>query len=92
MPVNVVCMNVNQIIISSEERYSVLFFFCHETLRHGLVRSISNVISTPTEYTCVYYYILRILKDLSIWLYMNGIFMNVSQLHWIIGHIKFMAM
>ena len=70
-----------------------LFFFRHETLRQGLIRTIIlNVISTPTKYTCVYYYIICILKDLSIKLYMNGIFIHVSQLHWIISHIKLMAM
>ena len=87
MPINVVCMNVSQIIISSEEPYSVFIFFRHETLRQGLISTISDVISTPTKYTCVYYYKIRILKDLSIKLYINGIFINVSQLQRIIGHI-----
>ena len=58
---NGVCMNVNQIMISSDEWYSVFTFFRHETLRQELSRTISNVIKLQLN-TLVYYYIIRILK------------------------------
>ena len=50
---------------STEERYSVFTFRRDETLRREWIRTIPNMILTPTKYTCVYHYTIRILKDLS---------------------------
>ena len=48
-----VCMNVNQIMISLEERYSVFTFLPSRNTAQGLIRTISNVIKLQLN-TLVY--------------------------------------
>ena len=51
---------------------------------HSLIYKLSDC--EVIERNPSIYFTIRILKDLSIKLYINGILIHVSQLHWIIGH------
>ena len=51
---------------------------------HILIYKLSD--SEVLERNPSIYFTIRILKDLSIKVYINGILIHVSQLHWIIGH------
>ena len=51
---------------------------------HSLIYKLSDC--EVIERNPSIYFTIRILKDLSIKSYINGILIHVSQLHWIIGH------
>ena len=75
---NTACMNVNQIMISSEEQYSVFTFLPSWNTVTRIDQNSFKCNLTPTKYTYVYYYILRILKYLSLKLYIISMFVSVN--------------